>query len=196
MDEKVKRYSSQIVSIAKQLYPPQLALLFASVVLSGAVAERLDKVLRRKLGRHYRSSGIVSALINILFDFISTADAIDEMQDPRFYAYGLDSYYRELNPFLSKHPTRQELFSLKAKLLKAAHLALSAVYAPFGYTSLAAAPLLYRHNMNIARQIRAAKRLGDILKQMIAEGYSEEELELFLCGLRANPQLAADLAEG
>jgi len=126
----------------------------------------------------YHFSGFLSGLAREIFDIRSTEKVIKYMKNPKFFEYGLDKNYFETHKYFSRHPTQEEL--RKKGLLKTiGFVGLSTIYPPVAHGGILGLPLAYKHNSNIAKQVKNSIEIGDKVKEMLANS-SEEEINLYL----------------
>lgn len=181
-ERSVAYYSRDVVGIVHKAYPRNIVqnrktfygLLGTGTALSApTVSLYFDPI--------YHATGGIAAIANRVIDDFSTIRAIAEF-DRRFFEYGLDEYYGETNPNLPKHVTYRDIIRYLPSEIFA--VALCSAFPPFGYGLALSTIPVYAINSASRREIRAAKKVGDVVKAGLNDGMRDEEIRIMLGELK------------
>jgi len=117
----------------------------------------------------YNVSGGLSSLVQSAVEEISGNKLKKEMDDPRFAEYGLDesmSYLSELPRGILSELPDDKLAAYVAHAFKAG---VGFLLPPIGHGLLIAAREVGKQNMHAARQVRAAKNIGEGVQEIISK---------------------------
>jgi hypothetical protein len=189
-NEEVAQYSGMVVDTARELIPSRIGrwVLPIRIGIIFGVKSLLDDVVGvQTQAVAYNISGAVAGGVEAIADLGSTRSFVKEMQDPRFFEYGLDDYFQEGLPLLPRHNGGKILFG--AALLKSITTSFSYFFPPFGYGVLATSPMVYIHNTSSAKRIRMAKIIGDEVKDLVNVGKRDEEIRQHLDQIVQNSEI-------
>lgn len=152
----------------------RLVILYSIVVCVATIA-----TLPFYLVPFYHLSGFLSAFVDRVANRYSAYKVLGLFEDRRFREYGFDKFFEEAT-ILPDRATRKDLMRRKTILMDIGFLIAAFVFPPIGYGSLAMAYPYYMTNATVAREIRAAIRLGDHVKQMLSRRVPYSEISKWL----------------
>jgi len=134
----------------------------------------------------YHLSGLAASAVGSAVDKYSTMIAARQM-DKKFHEYGFGRHYWETGKMMPKHPTEEYYTKPSAKALARTLgiVSLGAFVPSVGYAQIAQAPVVYKNNISIGKEIKISKDMGDMVQKMIYEGYSRDEIRQAIRGYGA-----------
>lgn len=178
---KVAHFAPMIVSASKQIKKSSFEKNCIYVLCGWYLGDFLGGLTFRKFSKNINSlGGGGSFLIGRGLDVLSTYSLMKAVHGPKFYEYGLDTYFFETNPFLGTTPSPRKvvLNSLIITLLPL--YGVSYLLPGFGRGYLGASPFIASNNLQVKTQALYYLKLGDKVDEMIKQRKSVKEIEYFL----------------
>lgn len=157
---------------------------FVGSAVGGFLVRHRPEFVKRIIG-----SG--SAAVATAGDLVSTIAFAGPLSDPRMKEYGLDAYIYEINSSLGAHPTVEKV---KENILpqEIYRIIIGALFPSIGRGYLGAVPFIMSHNYKTAAAINLALIIGDKVAEMIHNGKTKTEIDVYLEGIKLKKQAKID----
>lgn len=160
---------------------------FTGTAVGGYILDQYPAKIKKLIG-------LASAGGARFIDELSTLVASVQLADPRVKEYGLDVYFFEESPL--SPPTLTPGEALKESIIAFPLITAGGAILPqFGTGYAGMAPFIGKSNLEVASLIGQSLKLGDTIKEMIAEGKNADDVKAYLASLQPPQKVHIPLAE-
>lgn len=140
----------------------------------------------------YHLSGCISSGVGRMLDINSALKFSKEMDDTRFWEYGLDEHFGEAGLLLPEHPKEEDFVSKKIIVAEGVITLLNSFAPPGGYAVVVVGGYLHHVQSRYAKEIKLTKEIGDNIKELVENGSTDEDIENYLKELMNSKELVKD----